>query len=230
MNSSGVDGCRAGWVCVRHTRAGLDAELFDSAERLFAQRPHPDALAIDIPIGLPERGARPCDRAARKRLGPRRSSVFPAPPRSILRASSYDEACAMRFQLEAKRLSKQAWGIVAKIREVDAALEREPSRAAWVREVHPEVSFRAASGAPMQHAKKKRPGREERLALVARLFGVRAFDDMRARFTRHDVADDDLLDAFAALWSAERISRGAAELVTDERPLDARGLRMEIVY
>ena len=40
------------------------------------------ALAIDIPIGIPEAGARPADREARALLGPRRNSVFPAPVRA----------------------------------------------------------------------------------------------------------------------------------------------------
>jgi predicted RNase H-like nuclease len=45
-----------------------------------------------------------------------------------------------------------------------------------------------------------------------------------------DVADDDMLDAVAALWTATRLYEGTAETLPDEPPLDAAGLRMEIVY
>jgi len=192
--------------------------------------PQLDVLAIDIPIGLPERGPRACDREARAVLGARRSSVFPAPPRAVLGATSWQQACEIRNGLEGKRISKQTWAIVPKIREVDDALRRVPGRSAWVREVHPEVCFWAWNGAPMKHAKKKAPGRDERLALVCRHFGTRAFSEVRDRFERCDVADDDIVDAFAALWTAERILRGEAVQMPSAPPLDPEGLRMEIVY
>jgi predicted RNase H-like nuclease len=47
------------------------------------------AAGIDIPIGLTASGPRSCDLEARRLLGPRRSSVFPAPAREVLRAWSY---------------------------------------------------------------------------------------------------------------------------------------------
>jgi predicted RNase H-like nuclease len=147
----------------------------------------------------------------------------------VLRATSWEEACRIREGLEGRRISKQAWAIVAKIREVDAALRREPARAAWVHEVHPEVCFARWNGSPMQHGKKSAPGRRERLALVSRHFGRAAFAAVRLRHARRDVSDDDVLDAFAALWSAERIVRGGAERLPAAPPRDARGLRMEIV-
>jgi predicted RNase H-like nuclease len=76
-----------------------------------------------MPIGLPERGPRACDLEARRLLGPgRASSVFPAPIRPVLVATSYDDACQIRLQVEGKKLSRQAWVIVPKIREVDDML------------------------------------------------------------------------------------------------------------
>jgi predicted RNase H-like nuclease len=228
--AAGVDGCRAGWLCVTRDAAGeIASACYASAEALFAQQPRPDVLAIDVPIGLLERGARACDRAARALLAKRRASVFPAPPRAALAAATWAEACAIRQRLEGKRISKQAWAIVAKIREVDDALRREPARARWVREVHPELCFARWSGAPLAHRKKTTAGRAARLALVTQCFGREAFAAARLRHPRRDAADDDLLDAFAALWSAERILRGDALSLPPSPPRDARGLRMEIV-
>src|SRR5262245_48170184 len=229
--AAGVDGCRAGWICVRRSPGGaLESTCFPSAEALLRQRPRPAALAIDVPIGLPERGARDCDRAARAALGPRRSSVFPAPPRALLAATSFEHACRLRERLEGRRISKQSWFLLAKIREVDRALRRVPSRTRWVHEAHPELCFATWGGHPLCHAKKRAAGRRERLALVARELGAGAFAALRARHPRGDVADDDLLDACAALWTAERILRGEAGRLPAAPPRDAHGLRMEIVY
>ena len=230
MRAAGVDGCRGGWVCVVREESGaLSSAGYPSAEALLAQQPRPDALAIDVPIGLPERGARECDVTARAVLGRRRGSVFPAPLREVLAAASWGEACTIRARTEGKRMSKQAWAIVAKIREVDAALRREPSRAGWVREVHPELCFARWNGGALAHPKKKAAGRAERLALVAGHFGPAAFAAARLCHLRRKVADDDLLDAFAALWSAEQILRGEAISLPAAPPRDAFGLRMEIV-
>lgn len=51
----------------------------------------------------------------------------------------------------------------------------------------------------------------------------------RIREARRVAADDDLLDAFAALWTAERILRGEARTVPRIPPEDRFGLRMEMV-
>ena len=44
------------------------------------------------------------------------------------------------------------------------------------------------------------------------------------------VADDDINDAFASLWTAERILNGSAKVIPDHPCRDPFGLRMEICY
>ncbi len=189
------------------------------------------ALAIDIPIGLTTSGPRDCDLQARKALGKRRSSVFPAPLRAMLRARTYREACNIRYEIERKKISKQTWGIMRKIVEVDAALRRDRSRQDWVHEVHPERCFMAWNGGePMAHNKKTKDGRAERRTLVESHFGPDAFTSVRSQFLKKVAADDDILDAFAALWTAERIVAGRALTLPYPPPLDSEGLRMEMVY
>jgi len=41
---------------------------------------------------------------------------------------------------------------------------------------------------------------------------------------------DDLLDAFAVLWTARRIAEGKAVTLPARPPLDSFGLRMAIAY
>jgi predicted RNase H-like nuclease len=81
----------------------------------------------------------------------------------------------------------------------------------------------------MPHAKKHPLGRAARLALVDGCFGD-AYLEVRRRYRKADVADDDILDAFAALWTAERIVRSEAATLPEHPPRDAHGLPMEIVY
>ena len=98
----GLDGCRAGWVLVTvpaDDAAGaavLDVSVVANLDTVRAdlEAGRLVAAAIDIPIGLPSRVPRPCDREARRLLGPRRSSVFPAPVRSAVAVGTYAQSCA----------------------------------------------------------------------------------------------------------------------------------------
>jgi predicted RNase H-like nuclease len=156
--------------------------------------------------------------------------VFPAPIRPVLAARSWEEACGIRSRVEGKRMSKQAWAIVGKVREVDEELRDCAGLRRRVREVHPEVSFKAWSGAAMRSNKKTGRGREERRRLVGEHFGPEAYNTVRDQFLVKEVGHDDILDAFAALWSAERILRGASRRLPEDPPIDRCGLHMEIVY
>src|SRR5205814_2857583 len=126
---AGIDGCRAGWLCIFQEPPGLrvGSKVFAMIADVFAAAPELDVLAIDIPIGLTEAGARACDVEARRRLGPGRgASVFPAPIRPALHAESYRAACDAAFRAQGKKLSKQSWAIYPKIRQVDELLCRRP--------------------------------------------------------------------------------------------------------
>jgi len=230
---AGVDACRGGWLCL--TRSGssgtISSVVHESAAALLGQERQPDVLAIDIPIGLCNLGVRDCDSIARKMLGSRASCVFTAPIRPVLQAKTHREASSIRNRAEGKKISAQVWGIVPKIREIDALLSAEPSLQAFVREVHPEICFLAWNGGAAIADRKKSPaGKARREVLVAAYFGDRAFARVRDRHPRTKVADDDINDAFAALWTAERILDGSAKVIPDRAYRDPFGLRMEICY
>lgn len=227
----GVDGCLGGWICVeRDTITGeCWADLLTSTAQLLDRGRSLAVLTVDIPIGLADSGPRECDLQARRLLAPKRSSsVFPAPVRAALDGTSYSHACDLSEAACGKRMSRQAHAIMWRIKEVDELLRQDPDLQSRVREIHPEVCFYAWSGAPMSHAKRSVEGRAERLALVNQHFGM-AFDRLRATLPRRAVADDDLLDAFAALWTAERIVSATARTIPDRPPEDRFGLRMEMV-
>jgi predicted RNase H-like nuclease len=229
----GADGCRSGWLCIFEELPSrkLGSKIFGTVADLVVAAPDLGLLAIDIPIGLTETGPRECDVAARAMLGPiRRSSVFAAPIRPALHATSYAAACEESFRAQHKKLSRQSWAIYPKIRELDDLLRSRSDLRERIYEVHPEVSFTAWNGASFVESKKKLPGFAARHELVSRYFGEHAYETIRARYPRKEVANDDILDAFAALWTAERIVSGAARTLPADPPVDAAGLPMRMMY
>jgi len=180
------------------------------------------AVAVDIPIGLPAAGPRGCDRAARAMLGPRRTSVFPAPVRAALRARTFEDAVRRSRKAHRKALSLQVWNIVPKIREVDAVMQPDLERT--IVEAHPELSFALLAGHPMRHPKRTAAGRDERLLALGDLFPDA---EAAVRQPPAGAAPDDVLDAFVLAWTARRWQLGTAVVLGDD--VDATGLSMRIV-
>lgn len=233
-NIAGINGCKSGWFCIFEELSSqqLASKIFSTMDDLAKHVEQLDVVAIDVPIGLTDAGSRACDVSARKMLGGKRaSSVFPAPIRPALSARSYEEACTRSFAAQKKKLPKQAWAIYPKIRQLDELLARRQDLREKVFEVHPEVSFCAwNSMEAIIEPKKSLEGADRRRRLIARHFGSASFDIIRGRYKRRDVADDDIMDAFAALWTAERILNRSARTLPEEPPFDAAGLPMRMVY
>ena len=228
---AGVDSCRKGWFRVaRNPDTGeLRFDVLGGVAELLTLPPAPRVLALDIPIGLPARGARACDEQARAVLGTRRSSVFPAPIRPALAAQTRVQASEITLREDGRKVSVQAWALHPKISAVDELVRRTGDRR--VREVHPEVCFWAWNGRrPMAAAKKTPAGKAERLALAESWLGPGILQRARGDRLKKNHADDDVLDAIAALWTAHRIADGNAETLPASPVRDDAGLPMEIVF
>jgi len=97
-------------------------DVVDLPELLRSRPPGLACIGIDIPIGLLN-GSRACDKAARKLLGqPRGTSVFAAPCRAALSATTHREASQINREETGRGLSQQAFGIISKIKQVDDAI------------------------------------------------------------------------------------------------------------
>jgi predicted RNase H-like nuclease len=97
-----------------------------------------------------------------------------------------------------------------------------------VREVHPELCFREMNnGKPIQESKNSPEGFRRRMEIIKES-GFSQIGDWLRRYPKTKVAADDILDACAACWTAERIHRGVAVRVPSEPEKDSRGLRMEM--
>lgn len=238
---AGIDGCRGGWI-------GVLRPLSDPRAAILRFEPHfaailnwpeePVAIAVDIPIGLPERsglGGRLCDVEARKLLGARQSAVFSVPSRQAVAATDYAAACAVALKTSEppRKVSKQTFNLFAKIREVDAVMT--PDLQDRIVECHPERAFVELNGGlALTEPKKVKsqpygPGLELRRALLI----AAGYDPALLR--KHELkralcGGDDILDAAINSWTAARIASRRAGRVPADPPRDARGLRMEIWF
>lgn len=168
-------------------------------------------VAVDMPIGLPDAGARACDRAARALLGPRRSSVFPAPVRAALDAHphGWEATLAASRATDGRGLSRQAFNLLPRIAEVDRLLDGRPD--APLHEAHPELAFARLAGEPMAHPKRTAAGHAERhAALVA---GGLAHPDPALLPRPIGAAVDDVHDALALVATARHLAAGTALVV-----------------
>jgi predicted RNase H-like nuclease len=143
----------------------------------------------------------------------------------MLEAETYQEACSIRLAVDGKRCSRQAFGILCIIRQVDAHMTSDLQRR--VREGHPEVSFTALAGAPMAFSKLSSEGRDKRLNVLGSHFGNQ-LPQLAGLKTRGAVTD--AIDAHAMLFTARRIRDGCAETLPSQFERDSRDIRMEIVY
>jgi predicted RNase H-like nuclease len=208
MVVAGVDGTKAGWVAIvlEDGRFQADLLLRPIANELSALD---DAavVAIDIPIGF---GPRLADAEARRYLRGAASTVFSTPPREVLE---------LPFG-PGLGVSAQAHALGERIRHVTAlALSN-----ARLREVHSEVSFRTMNdGRPLRFRKKSAGGALERIELLGR-HGI----ELDPLTETASVPLDDVLDAGAAAWSANRIALSRARSLPS--PPETRGGRPVAIW
>jgi predicted RNase H-like nuclease len=201
---AGVDGCPAGWVAAVEDGRGVRVEVFATFGQVLALKCRP--TVVDIPIGLVSQGPRHADEAARMLLGRRACCVFSAPYRAMLGAGSRAQASSLRQAIEGKGCTAQAFGILGKIAQVDALMDAEKQQR--IHEGHPEVIFAfMRGGAPFTERKRTPAGHAARLAQLRRHF---ADIETHAALRLRGVDRDDILDAFALLWTARRIAAGTA--------------------
>ena len=216
---AGIDGCRRGWLVALEAgdrgNGSISLEVIASAAELFTRWPDLSLAVIDIPIGLTERTPRKADTLARRYLGVRGCTVFPAPYRAMLSTAGQVpelgqiEASNIRRSLDGKGCSRQAYMIFDKIKDVDTVIT--PALQSKVVEGHPEVSFATMrGGTAMPNRKASAAGRAERLQALAPVFGDVSLFLATGRSL--GVEADDVLDAFAMLWTARRLRDGVQTL------------------
>ena len=226
----GVDGAPGGWVAATIRAPHRDAAgpghnltitFCEHFSEIVTSSNDADVIVVDMPIGLSSDGSRPADTQARDRLGPRRSTFFPTPVRSVLDFDDWEAANEHSKQVTGKGLSKQAWNLIPKISEIDKAWT--PDLAGRLVEGHPETSFAEMNSNPVLSKKATEQGRNERLSLICRHFEPELLSIISGCPTKWRT---DAIDAVALAWTALRILDGSAVRLGGE--LDQAGRPMEL--
>ena len=216
---AGVDGCKDKWIAVVDLGNG-QTEIRNPCTflELYEDR-NLDLVVIDVPIGLPDKGYRRADLEAKHLLKHRHVCVFPAPTRLILDCDSREEACERCIEVGDKRVNVFQWAIRPKVRDIDLVLRKHEKVQERIREGHPEVTFALMNQNKPMLSKKKPAGLDDRIKLLRSYFS-----DIRTGAPHLE----DVLDAYALLWTAKKIQLGSERRFPELPEHDAFGLRMEI--
>lgn len=225
---AGIDGCKSGWLAVAANSDLSKAELH-FAPNWHDVRLSANIIAVDMPIGVSQRGVRQCEVEARKLLSPFASRVFKTLPRGALRFAQEDWNAANQWS---KRegfggISKQIWNIRPKIKEIDRVTSPEDQRRLY--EAHPELAFARLNGGKPLESKHTPQGLGVRKRLL-RHAGFTNLDDWLQSLRGNGAKADDLYDACVLVLTARNILQKKANHLPQVVERDERGLRMSISY
>jgi predicted RNase H-like nuclease len=231
----GIDGACSGWAVANCKNGKAFVRFFKKIEDVwYFYRDKLELVLIDIPIGLPhsEKRYRSCDEEARKFLGhPRSSSIFSPPCREVFEARDYKEALAINKKILGKGLSKQAWNIIPKIKEVDEFIIKIPEVVKFLKESHPEVAFKGLKGEVAKFSKRDEEGYKERMEFLRILF--RKFDCEIVEDKIKGLRRDDIVDALILLATGLLAIKKEGDICsfpTNFKEKDLLGLPMEIFF
>ncbi len=235
MSYLGVDGCKAGWLAIRlEPDSSWSAAIFSDFESLVKTQGDFRLLLVDIPIGLRDTGPeeRLCDTAARKILPVKlKPSVFRAPSRNAIYHSDYHKASIENFKHTGKKLSRQVWGIVPKIKEVDTYMRKHIATfAKRIKESHPEVCFHMLSSGKIIYPKSNYLGIKKRESLLQKIFPrtPEIIYHILSKYSLREVGYDDILDALVLAITSSISNKGLIS-IPENPEIDSFGLPMQIL-
>jgi predicted RNase H-like nuclease len=215
----GLDGYRGGWVAVylENSRQRFD---YGALDRLL-DVPYKRAM-IDIPVGLPARGYRGCDVAAKAMVG---SSAFLGARWNLWKFKAYEHANAHYWNDNDTGISVQLWNLTDKLREINVAMT--PALQRRLQESHPELVFWRLNGGQMLPSKKTPEGRWRRIELLKEQ-GIERIEEWLGQRRGTGIGHDDLIDACACAIAAR--DRHESHRLPIGVPVTKQGIRMEIWY
>ena len=227
-NILGIDGSKSGWVGVKQylKHEGSSEVLFNNKLIDFLS-PDIELIIIDMPVGLDnniQQGGRLVDKEARKKLLKRKSSIFNAPIRDVLKAKSYNEANSIS-KSKGLGISKQSWNLVPKINELDQILQIKIRPKIY--ESHPELCFQIMNGGVLKFSKKEKMGIKERKNILIKNGLDREFLDNSLKKNKN-FQPDDFLDACALSWTAMRIINKQNLNLPEDPERDELGIIMQM--
>jgi predicted RNase H-like nuclease len=207
----GIDAYPDGWVAIaldarRQFYDGFIASHLGDLVGTLLEQAGEVTVCIDIPIG-PGGPDRIAEKFARKMVD-NKSTVFSVPHECVWNHPDHASANAAHKLAYGKGLTQQTWGLKKKIAETALVVDSLPDHVRMF-EGHPEVSFAAMKreGHSGLLPKVTRGGRLQRERLLAHR-GIVLPREGAGQYDR--VPDNDINDACALAWSAQRILAGTA--------------------
>lgn len=227
-NILGIDGSKSGWIGVKqNTKGGSPSEIIFNRKLIDFLSTDIELIIIDMPVGLDKnikQGGRLVDKEARKKLLKRKSSIFNAPIRDVLKAKNYDEANNIS-KSKGLGISKQSWNLVSKINELDQILQIKIRPQIY--ESHPELCFQTMNNGELKFSKKERLGIKERKNILIKNGFDRKFIDNNLKKNKN-FQPDDFLDACALSWTAKRIINKKNINLPEDPERDELGIIMQM--
>ncbi len=220
----GVDWASGSWVVVEATTETTDVNTEPSLLNVWQKyRDRANEILVDIPVHLRSEGDRECDQEAKDFLGSRRSTVFWTPNSDAVIARDYEEAVTKNT----RGLGSHSWGLIPRIREVNALLDEFDTARETLFESHPEVCFKAYNGGDLP-SKKSNAGFEARKKCLIKNGGesfqpvVELADERQANSCWHHRIQsgrvDDVLDAAILALTARDSNGNYSTLPADADP------------
>lgn len=226
IDAAGTAGSKKkGWFGIGLLGGRLEGFYAPTVDELVTQAENlgrPACIAIDMPIGLPDKTTRAADVAASKRVGRRSSSVFPIAIRQAMEAATQPEADEISRELVHRGVGSTTFSLARRIGDVEAFVRSTDYR---VVEVHPEVSFAELKGGPLEHAKHNWSGFVERRDLLE---AVELLPGRGLGVVGDCASVDDILDACICAWTARRVATGQAYCLPDPPEVFSDGLSAAI--
>ena len=254
MVRMGVDGCRGGWLIAktegeRDDFSALSLSVVSTLAKAFSLKALKEKalkgktlekkafkqkalkekatqlVLIDMPKGLLSDKARKIEGLARQLLKGQASTVFNVPVVDAVFAGDYQDASAINYRMTGKKLSKQAWYLCQKIRELDELLAEEFSLSDEIFESHPELVFRLMAGVQLPK-KKLAEGLSARLALLeqAGMPATQLVNNLIDQYPRSVCFADDAVDALVLLL----LTHCPSEDLDQEAEIDRRGIPINL--
>ncbi len=225
---AGIDGCRGGWFAVVGEHR-WKAELVPSLDHFWDHNQPLKLVLVDIPLGI--EGERDCERLARKMLPPqKRSSVFNPPVKEALNIKDYGKASQINHDFSGKKLSKQSFYLMPKIREANDFLIAHKQASMLFYESHPELCFARMTPKVLPN-KKTFQGRKQRLDILKNADPqmIRLYHEAVHKYKRKWVNYDDILDALVLAFTARKGVQGL-QFLPQKAQYTQQGLRMQLAF
>ncbi len=226
----GVDGCKGGWIAAILDHGKLILKKYTWLQDIISMYPEFDEFLIDMVIGLQSstEHIRP-DSYARSLIKERTSTIFPAPCRQAVYASSVSEAYQENERVLGKKFTPLTVGILPKMREVDVFLQKHSEFKNVIKESHPEVCFAKLNGKTVLSKKSEMDGIEERIQILTPYIKELSLAKLLyvAKDFRCNV--DDVIDAICLAVTANYVYHDKFMLLPEAPMEDETGLLMQMV-